>query len=96
MYVRALVAQQPHGSRHLSPLSVIHLQSGGGGDAKAGKAPKNAPRELDVSILDIRVGQIQSVERHPNADSLYVEKIDMGEEQPRQVWFFFPLPRSMC
>lgn len=28
--------------------------------------------------LDIRVGKIVQVERHPEADSLYVEKIDLG------------------
>jgi len=38
-----------------------------------------------VSILDIRVGQIVSVERHPEADGLYVEKIDLGESAPRTV-----------
>ena len=36
-------------------------------------------------MLDIRVGQIVRVEQHPNADSLYVEQIDLGEEKPRQV-----------
>ena len=38
-----------------------------------------------VDMLDIRVGQILSVKQHPDADSLYVEEIDIGEEQPRQV-----------
>lgn len=38
-----------------------------------------------VDMLDIRVGQIVKVGRHPDADSLYVEEIDIGEEQPRQV-----------
>lgn len=30
--------------------------------------------------LDIRVGKIVQVERHPEADSLYVEKIDLGKQ----------------
>jgi tRNA-binding EMAP/Myf-like protein len=38
-----------------------------------------------VDMLDIRVGQIVKVGRHPDADALYVEEIDIGEEQPRQV-----------
>ena len=38
-----------------------------------------------MNMLDIRVGQIISVEQHPDADALYVEEIDIGEEQPRQV-----------
>lgn len=35
--------------------------------------------------LDIRVGKIVEISRHPDADSLYVEKIDVGEEKPRTV-----------
>ena len=36
--------------------------------------------------LDIRVGKIVEVERHPEAESLYVEKIDLGEESgPRTI-----------
>eukprot|EP00889_Picochlorum_renovo_P008369 jgi/Picre1/35399/NNA_002861.t1 len=40
----------------------------------------------DVSKLDIRVGTILSAEDHPEADSLYVESIDLGEEEgPRTI-----------
>jgi aminoacyl tRNA synthase complex-interacting multifunctional protein 1 len=36
--------------------------------------------------LDIRVGKIVSVEAHPDADSLFVEQIDLGEaEGPRTI-----------
>ncbi|XP_050325903.1 aminoacyl tRNA synthase complex-interacting multifunctional protein 1 [Bactrocera neohumeralis] len=47
----------------------------------------NAPAELpvDVGRLDMRVGKIIEVGRHPDADSLYLEKIDCGEPQPRTV-----------
>jgi tRNA-binding EMAP/Myf-like protein len=31
------------------------------------------------------VGRIVSVQQHPNADALYLEEIDVGEEKPRQV-----------
>jgi len=41
--------------------------------------------EPTVDALDIRVGRIVKVEQHPNAESLYVEDIDLGEEKPRQV-----------
>jgi methionine--tRNA ligase beta chain len=40
---------------------------------------------LTPDILDLRVGVILSVAPHPNADSLYVESIDVGEAAPRQV-----------
>lgn len=39
-----------------------------------------------MTKLDIRVGKILSVEAHPDADSLYVEQIDVGEpEGPRTI-----------
>lgn len=34
---------------------------------------------LDFAKLDIRVGRVLSAENHPDADSLYVEQIDIGE-----------------
>uniref|UniRef100_H3CV18 Tyrosine--tRNA ligase n=1 Tax=Tetraodon nigroviridis TaxID=99883 RepID=H3CV18_TETNG len=40
---------------------------------------------LVPSRLDIRVGKIISVEKHPDADTLYLEKIDVGEPEPRTV-----------
>ena len=56
--------------------------------AKGGEQPTAAPAaasEVHIGMADIRVGQIVSVEQHPNADSLYVEQIDLGEGKPRQV-----------
>ncbi|XP_068622581.1 tyrosine--tRNA ligase, cytoplasmic [Battus philenor] len=41
--------------------------------------------EVTPARLDIRVGRIVEVSRHPDADSLYVEKIDLGEEEPRVI-----------
>ncbi|CAB1442957.1 unnamed protein product [Pleuronectes platessa] len=55
----------------------------GGKGAKAGGGGEDD--ELAPSRLDIRVGKIISVERHPDADSLYLEKIDVGEAEPRTV-----------
>mmetsp|Transcript_18619 Transcript_18619/g.25815 ORF Transcript_18619/g.25815 Transcript_18619/m.25815 type:complete len:433 (+) Transcript_18619:104-1402(+) len=54
---------------------------------KKEKKPEPTPKEelISPTILDIRVGTIVAVERHPNADSLYLEKIDIGEAAPRQV-----------
>ncbi len=56
--------------------------------AKGGEQPTAAPAaasEVHIGMADIRVGHIMSVEQHPNADSLYVEQIDLGEGKPRQV-----------
>ena len=40
---------------------------------------------IDVGRLDLRVGRIIHCEKHPDADALYLEKIDVGEPQPRTV-----------
>ncbi|GJE97181.1 nucleic acid-binding protein [Phanerochaete sordida] len=38
------------------------------------------------SMIDLRVGRIVDIKKHPDADSLYVEQIDFGEETgPRTV-----------
>jgi methionyl-tRNA synthetase len=39
----------------------------------------------DFAKVDLRVGQVVSAERIPKADKLLLLKIDIGEEQPRQV-----------
>lgn len=35
--------------------------------------------------LDIRIGKIVEVSKHPDADTLYIEKIDLGEAEPRTI-----------
>ncbi|XP_047443881.1 aminoacyl tRNA synthase complex-interacting multifunctional protein 1 [Mugil cephalus] len=39
----------------------------------------------DVSRLDLRVGRILSVRRHPLANALTVQEVDVGENAPRTV-----------
>lgn len=41
--------------------------------------------ELVPSLLDLRVGKILDVKKHPDAESLYVETVDVGEGEPRTV-----------
>lgn len=48
--------------------------TGEGGDAK-----------IDISRLDMRVGKIVDIEKHPDADSLYVEQVDLGEGRNRSI-----------
>eukprot|EP00980_Cylindrotheca_fusiformis_P013246 scaffold3373_cov137-Cylindrotheca_fusiformis.AAC.6 len=40
---------------------------------------------FDVSALDIRVGKILKVWPHPDAEKLFCEEIDVGEDAPRQI-----------
>lgn len=59
-----------------------------GGKAKAGgesQADAQGNDEVDVGRLDLRIGLIKECTRHPDADSLYVEKIDVGEPNLRTV-----------
>lgn len=50
--------------------------------AEATAAPSAAPganADAELHRVDFRVGKIVECEKHPEADSLYVEKIDLGE-----------------
>ncbi|XPV77434.1 MAG: methionine--tRNA ligase [Desulfovibrio sp.] len=39
----------------------------------------------DFQKVDMRVGTVLNVEKHPDADRLLLVKVDVGEEEPRQV-----------
>lgn len=61
-----------------------------GGKKKGGPPPKQAAAEdagePQPSMIDLRIGKIVEISKHPDADSLYLEKIDFGEETgPRTV-----------
>ena len=61
-------------------------QPAAGGAAKAkNNKPGAEPAKVDVSRLDLRIGHIKEIQLHPDADSLYLEQIDVGEETPRTV-----------
>lgn len=49
------------------------------------KAPGAGGDEFVPSKFDMRVGKIVEVNKHPDAESLYVEKIDIGEPEPRTI-----------
>ncbi|XP_015924489.1 aminoacyl tRNA synthase complex-interacting multifunctional protein 1 isoform X2 [Parasteatoda tepidariorum] len=53
--------------------------------AKSEKQASDEGKEIDVSRLDLRIGRILSAKKHPDAESLYVEDIDVGEDKPRTV-----------
>lgn len=77
-----------HNCRRICDKLYTALQDAAAGKKAKGKeapAAKKDAGDPTVDLLDIRVGQIVKVAQHPNADSLYVEEIDLGEEKPRQV-----------
>ncbi|KAL8539399.1 hypothetical protein ACS0TY_001139 [Phlomoides rotata] len=49
------------------------------------KEADNKVEELSVSLLKIQIGLIRKAWKHPSADSLLVEEIDVGEAKCRQV-----------
>eukprot|EP00559_Dactyliosolen_fragilissimus_P000570 CAMPEP_0184864776 /NCGR_PEP_ID=MMETSP0580-20130426/16085_1 /TAXON_ID=1118495 /ORGANISM="Dactyliosolen fragilissimus" /LENGTH=494 /DNA_ID=CAMNT_0027363695 /DNA_START=10 /DNA_END=1494 /DNA_ORIENTATION=- len=56
--------------------------AGGGGK----NANSNAPAaDIDISKLDIRVGKIIKAWDHPDAEKLYCEEVDVGEDKPRSI-----------
>jgi len=58
-------------------------------EKKEKKAKKEPPKakveEITISRLDIGIGKVLEIKRHPNADTLYVEKIDLGNGDIREV-----------
>merc|ERR1712226_4471 len=62
---------------------------------KKTKEPKSKPKQevkattddkpVDISRLSMKVGKIIECVKHPDADALYLEKIECGEAKPRQV-----------
>ncbi|XP_073035953.1 probable methionine--tRNA ligase [Primulina eburnea] len=49
------------------------------------KEVEKKDEELSVSLLKIQIGHIRKAWKHPSADSLLVEEIDIGEAKCRQV-----------
>ncbi|KAJ8755328.1 hypothetical protein K2173_019126 [Erythroxylum novogranatense] len=62
-----------------TPPEAELSDSGEGGEDEKEKLKKSA------NLLDIRVGKIIKAWRHEEADSLYVEEVDVGEAEPRVI-----------
>ncbi|EGT58248.1 hypothetical protein CAEBREN_25557 [Caenorhabditis brenneri] len=71
----------PSAASATEPKKAKEQKKGKGGGAVA--APVDDT--IDVGRLDMRVGRIIKCEKHPDADALYVEQIDVGEAAPRTV-----------
>ncbi|KXZ55116.1 hypothetical protein GPECTOR_3g269 [Gonium pectorale] len=86
--------------RELGPLSFVRVYQAeqrfqrstckaAAQTAEAAPAPEASPAAdtaaADPATMDIRVGKIVKCEQHPDADSLYVEQIDVGEPEPRTI-----------
>ncbi|XP_057541160.1 tRNA-aminoacylation cofactor arc1 [Amaranthus tricolor] len=54
-------------------------------ESKKPQTEASTKDEVPVSVLNIQVGLIRKAWKHPSADSLLVEEIDVGESKVRQV-----------
>ncbi|XP_034044351.1 aminoacyl tRNA synthase complex-interacting multifunctional protein 1a isoform X2 [Thalassophryne amazonica] len=86
----------PHPSGQSSSASTAAVQSTPPKDESKKKKPEKKGEKkqavptqdavsVDASRLDLRVGRIITAEKHPDADTLYVEQVDVGEASPRTV-----------
>ncbi|WVO15362.1 methionine-tRNA ligase, beta subunit [Cryptococcus depauperatus] len=47
--------------------------------------PSTTATKPSPGMIDLRVGKVLEVKRHPNAELLYIESIDVGEPEPRTI-----------
>merc|ERR1711916_308577 len=55
---------------------------------KEDKKKKEAPKKVEGDIfplLDLRVGKVLEVKAHPDSGKIFIEKIDVGEAEPRTI-----------
>ncbi|XP_077400901.1 aminoacyl tRNA synthase complex-interacting multifunctional protein 1-like [Vanacampus margaritifer] len=90
---KALLSPNKSVGSAASPAAALPTPSA---DLKGGRKVTNGQKEdkkaalgatptFDVSRLDLRVGRIVSVRRHPLATNLTVQDVDVGEKAPRPV-----------
>lgn len=81
--------QQQSGKKWKKDASATAGAGNKGGKAKGGGGDSSQPDggddTIDIGRLDLRIGLIKECTRHPDADALYVEKIDIGEPNLRTV-----------
>lgn len=63
----------------------VQEKSAGSTTEKAPEKTAEKDSECSISILNIQVGLIRKAWKHPSADSLLVEEIDLGDGNVRQV-----------
>ncbi|TIB88014.1 nucleic acid-binding protein [Wallemia mellicola] len=75
--------EAPAGTSKAGAEGAAAKKEGKKDKSKKEKAPPAPPAPVlppSPSMIDLRVGKIVKVEKHPDADSLYVEQIDLGTE----------------
>jgi len=73
------VGRAPQGEKAEKPKQAAEKKE------KKKKSPPAPAGDIDVSKLDIRVGVITKAWLHEEADKLFCENIDIGEDEPRNI-----------
>ncbi|XP_020652033.3 aminoacyl tRNA synthase complex-interacting multifunctional protein 1 isoform X4 [Pogona vitticeps] len=76
---------QPKGASEEKKKDKTEKKAGQKKEKKQQIAANDDSKPLDVSRLDLRIGCIITAKKHPDADTLYVEEVDVGEANPRTV-----------
>lgn len=67
--------------RKIEDKEIAQLKERFSGGSGSGESKDAAEKKVGFSDLDLEVGEVLSVENHPDADRLYVEKVRMGGEE---------------
>jgi methionine--tRNA ligase beta chain len=65
-------------------FNTVASVDGSGTDTTASIIGEQLPL-TELSRLEIRVGRVIECDKHPEADTLYVEQVDVGEPRPRTI-----------
>ncbi|XP_057371933.1 aminoacyl tRNA synthase complex-interacting multifunctional protein 1-like [Daphnia carinata] len=64
---------------------IKELKKGEAAESGEVNKVKSDDGPIDIGRIDLRIGKIVAVKKHPDADSLYVEEVDLGEEKTRTI-----------
>ncbi|KAJ8603453.1 hypothetical protein MRB53_042150 [Persea americana] len=73
----------PEATQSSKAASSTTQKKDGGAKAKASKSG-DSEKPKDISRIELRIGLVEKVEPHPDAESLYVETISFGDALPKR------------
>ncbi|KAJ3585269.1 hypothetical protein NHX12_013990 [Muraenolepis orangiensis] len=82
---KALFAPVPPPAKPAHSLPVRESESPLAVRPKSDPLSLGKEQRMDVSRLDIRIGRILSIRRHPLAETMSVQEVELGEPAPRTV-----------
>ena len=84
--IDAVLSPLPIGQKLNEPVPVYKKVEIGPDEAPVKEVVKETPVSgSPIDRLDLRTGRVISVDDHPDAEKLYLLKVDIGEDAPRQI-----------